>query len=112
MEENKKYYDYLNNQIKEGMVIQHINTKSRSYKLSGSHNPNNFIDIPERKIWNIVSEYRIIFNKEYNMLFADLMNCDIVISQPLNLLLGKIDLDRSCIAIKGISEKEQNYISK
>lgn len=109
MEENKKYYDYLNNEIKDGMIIQHVQTKSSFSKMWGSGNPENVVNIPEKQ-WKVISEYKITFNKDYNMLFADLLHCEICISQSLNMLLEKLDLDRNCIAIKGISEKEQDYV--
>jgi hypothetical protein len=109
MEETKKHFDYLGNEIKENMIIQHIQTKSSFSKMWGSSNPENVVNIPEQQ-WKVICEYKIRFHGDYNMLFADLMNCDVVISQSLDMLLEKIDLDRNCIAIKGVSEKEQNYI--
>jgi hypothetical protein len=109
MGENKKYYDYLNNEIKEGMIIQHIQTKSPFTKLYGSSNPDNIIELPEN-VWKVICEYKITYNDKYNMLFADLTECEMTISQSLEMLLDGISLDRNCIAIKGISEKEQNYV--
>jgi len=109
MEETKKYYDYSNNEIKAGMIIQHIKTKSSFSEMWGSSNEKNVVNIPQQQ-WKVICEYKIRFNEDCNMLVADLLGCFVKISKPLKMLLEEIDLDRNCIAIKGLSDKEQNYV--
>ena len=109
MQENKKYFDYLNNEIKDGMIIQHVVIKPFITQISVGDDPEDIINLPEN-IWNVISEYKVFHDEKYNTLFADLIDSEITISQSLESLLFKIDFERCCIAIKGISDKKDIQI--
>ena len=99
-------YDYLGNEIKEGMTVKIINTKPiwsemQKYKTTkkGLKRVGKKVIAPD-KIWNCAGEYPIVKNKSGQLQYV-IDDCYLLLS---GLSCGL--QDHSLITIKGISDIE------
>lgn len=111
--ENKdgKYFDYLGNEIKEGMIIHLVSTKSFAYSI-GKKMPKGDKSIPfyfpAMDEWRVILEYEVTTNDMFgNLLLARTLGGDVTIEQSLGVLFTRLS-ENQVIAIKGISDKPNN----
>lgn len=111
-----KYFDYLGNEIKEGMIIHLVSTKSFAFKMHGramnkggvSGEKTMEMDFPAVDEWRVILEFEVTTNDMFgNLLLARTLGGDVTIEQSLGVLFTRLS-ENQVIAIKGISDKPNN----
>jgi hypothetical protein len=105
-----KYFDYKRNEIKLGMDLCIISTKSPFSKMYGM-NPLTKEKTKEMDVqvneWRVILEYEVVMEENYPDILYAVTKGELKISKPLSQLLDSLS-ENQIVAIKGISDMEKD----